>query len=230
MRKPIRLMTVNLLNGRADPEHLARLLERLQPDVIVGQELGPDAAEVIADHFPHHDLHPALDHRGMGIAGVLATTFGPLPLPLRSGRWARVGVGDEVLVVATVHLINPIDFPWWRSVRGRTDQLDSLDAWVDDNVGEASFVLAGDLNASPRWPAYRRLAERWEDLAVQAAQSAGTRPELTWGWRPGWPRMLRIDHAFGSGVRGVGTTVEPVRGSDHAALVVDLVISRNDSG
>jgi endonuclease/exonuclease/phosphatase (EEP) superfamily protein YafD len=38
--------------------------------------------------------------------------------------------------------------------------------------------------------------------------------------------MLRIDHVFGSGARVVRTVVEPVRGSDHAALVVDLELDR----
>jgi endonuclease/exonuclease/phosphatase (EEP) superfamily protein YafD len=34
--------------------------------------------------------------------------------------------------------------------------------------------------------------------------------------------MLRIDHVLGVGVTGVATTVETLRGSDHAAVVVDL--------
>jgi endonuclease/exonuclease/phosphatase (EEP) superfamily protein YafD len=34
--------------------------------------------------------------------------------------------------------------------------------------------------------------------------------------------VLRIDHVFGSGVTPFATSVELVRGSDHAAVVVDL--------
>jgi endonuclease/exonuclease/phosphatase (EEP) superfamily protein YafD len=34
--------------------------------------------------------------------------------------------------------------------------------------------------------------------------------------------MLRIDHVLGRGIWAKSTTVEPVRGSDHAAVVVDL--------
>jgi endonuclease/exonuclease/phosphatase (EEP) superfamily protein YafD len=117
---------------------------------------------------------------------------------------------------------NAVAFPWWRSVRLRREQLAALFAWADANVGAGSFVLAGDMNASPAWPVYRRLAERWEDLVLDQAREAQTSPAPTWAWRPGWPRMLRIDHVFGRGVRAVATRVEPVRGSDHAALVVDL--------
>jgi len=38
--------------------------------------------------------------------------------------------------------------------------------------------------------------------------------------------MLRIDHVFGTGVLGVGTAVERVDGSDHAALLIDLEFER----
>lgn len=43
-----RLMTANLLNGMADAGHLTEVLDRVRPDVIVTQEMGPDLAEVIA--------------------------------------------------------------------------------------------------------------------------------------------------------------------------------------
>jgi endonuclease/exonuclease/phosphatase (EEP) superfamily protein YafD len=36
--------------------------------------------------------------------------------------------------------------------------------------------------------------------------------------------MLRIDHVFGRGARVIETRVDPVRGSDHAAVTVDLVL------
>jgi endonuclease/exonuclease/phosphatase (EEP) superfamily protein YafD len=39
--------------------------------------------------------------------------------------------------------------------------------------------------------------------------------------------MLRIDHVFGSGVEAARVEVEPIAGSDHAAVVVDL---RFDAG
>jgi endonuclease/exonuclease/phosphatase (EEP) superfamily protein YafD len=222
MAEPFRLMTANLLNGRADPAHLAEILDRVKPDLFVAQELGPDASEVVAQRYRHHRLDPRLDHRGIGIASRFGAEFGRLDLPWRSGAWARIDIGSRQLVLATLHLINPIEFPWWVSVRRRAHQLDSLTAWVDDTVGEGPFVLAGDMNASRLWPAYRRLEQRWDDLAAAAARLSETRPGATWGWRPGWPLILRIDHVFGVGVAGVATTLERVRGSDHAGLVVDL--------
>jgi len=225
MDSPFRLLTANLLNGRADPKAFGETLDRITPDIVVTQELGPDAAEAIADRYPGHDLHPGLDHRGIGIASRFEAEYGLLELPWRNGRWARVDIGSRVVVVATIHLINPIEFPWWVSVRSRTDQLEALATWVEDEVGNEALVVAGDMNASPRWPGYRFLAHRWQDLVVEAAQNSGSDLEPTWGWRPGWPRMLRIDHVFGVGVEALSTSVEPVRASDHAAVVVEMKLS-----
>jgi len=36
------------------------------------------------------------------------------------------------------------------------------------------------------------------------------------------PRLLRIDHAFVSGVAPVSTSTARVAGTDHSALIVDL--------
>ncbi|MGH8951679.1 MAG: endonuclease/exonuclease/phosphatase family protein [Acidimicrobiia bacterium] len=215
-------MTANLLNDKADPADLAGILDRLQPDLVVTQELGPGAAEVIADRFAHHDLRPEIDHRGRGIASQLPARFGEIPLPWRPGLWGEMEVGPRRLVLATVHMRNPTVLPWWTSVRIRGRQLDALFDWAESVGRDETLVVAGDMNASPSWPVYKRLAGRWDDLVAASALSSGAEIRPTWAWRPGWPRMLRIDHVFGTGARVVTTRVEPVRGSDHAAVIVDL--------
>jgi endonuclease/exonuclease/phosphatase family metal-dependent hydrolase len=217
-------MTANLLNDRADAGQLADILDRVQPDVLVAQELGPAAASVIAERFPHHRLEPGLDKRGRGIATRLPSRFGGLELPGRGGSWARVELGSFVMSVAGVHMVNPIDFPWWVSARLRSMQVNALVSW-DSEAGEAVCVVAGDMNASPIWPVYRKLTSRWKDLVHEAGLASGRPPRRTWGWRPGWPRLLRVDHVMGRGLVGLSSWVEPVRGSDHAAVVVDAAPS-----
>lgn len=211
-----RLMTCNLLHDRVDTAHFAIVLAECDPDVVVTQELGPGAADVLASAYPHHQLRPALDFTGRGIATRLDVVFGDIDMPGRDGTSAVLQVDGHTVRLAGVHLLNPINFPWWVVARARARQLEGLYEWIER--GEGPVVVAGDFNASPRWPAYKRTAELLTDLVLELNPDA----ERTWSWRPGWPRMLRIDHVFGSGVRGTDVVVTSVRGTDHAALVVDL--------
>lgn len=216
-------MTANLLVDRADLAHLSDVLSVVDPDVLLVQELGPSTADLLAARFSHHDLRPQLDARGRGIATRFEADFGVIPLPWRSGMWTGFAHGADRWLIGNLHARNPIVFPWWRSVRIRARQLDALFSWADRVVGDHPFVLAGDMNASPAWPLYRRLATRWPDVVAGGDGRDMPRPSPTWGWRPGWPRLLRIDHVFGGGVRAVATQVVPLRRTDHAAVVVDLV-------
>jgi endonuclease/exonuclease/phosphatase (EEP) superfamily protein YafD len=36
--------------------------------------------------------------------------------------------------------------------------------------------------------------------------------------------LLRIDHAFVVGTRPIATSVVPVRGTDHRALIIDIEV------
>jgi endonuclease/exonuclease/phosphatase (EEP) superfamily protein YafD len=226
MSPSFRLLTGNLLGQRCDPDALGEILDRLRPDVVLTQEMGPDSARVIADRYPSHDLHPSLEYEGRGVASHLPMQCGSLDLPWRAGTWAWVDVEGRQVLLAGVHMPNPITLPWWRSVRERGEQFDALSKWVEKTVGEGSaLAIAGDMNASPAWPLYHRLAANWDDLVLDGAERNERRPEPTWAWRPGWPRVLRIDHVFGRGLIASGVQVVTIGGSDHAAVVVDLTLT-----
>ena len=216
-------MTANVLQDAVDTAHLGGLIDRVDPDLVFLQEMTEEAAGVLAGRFDHHFLSPSEEFEGRGVASKRAAECGSIDLPWRAGTWAKVEVEGKSLVAAGVHMSNPIQFPWWRSVRERRDQVDALLEWADRQDAGA-LIVAGDMNASPAWPVYQRMADRFDDLALATADEAGEKPEPTWGWRPGWPRMLRIDHVFGSGVKAIATRVEPVRGSDHHALIIDFTI------
>ena len=224
MSTSLRVLTGNLLRDRSDPVALGELLDRVDADLVVVQEMESAAAEVIRARYENHFLFPSIEYEGRGIATRLPAECGSLALPWRPGTWARIDLGRRRLLAAGLHMPNPIDFPWWRSVRERSDQLQELFRWADVEVDDA-FILAGDMNASPAWPLYRQLTKRWDDLVFSAAERSGERPELTWAWRSGLPRMLRIDHVFGQGVEAVAARVETIQGSDHDAVVVDLVLA-----
>lgn len=216
-----RLMTVNLLHDRCDAARFAEVLETLDPDVVVTQELGPFCADVISGKYPNHRLRPALGFLGRGIATRLDAEFGNIDMPGRDGTSALLDVGGTTVRLAGVHLLNPITVPWWVSVDRRGRQLAGLFDWLDSGDG-TPVLVAGDFNASPRWPAYKRVAGRLTDLVAEHASEEGGETEPTWAWRPGWPRLLRIDHVFGARVRAISVGVHAIEGSDHAAVVVDL--------
>ena len=218
-------MTANLLHDRGDPQAFARLLARTEPDLLVTQELSVQCADVIADSFPNHHLRPAPGFTGRGVASRFPASFGDIDMPVRSGTWALVAIDGRLLRLVGMHLANPIQFPWWRSLRARSHQLEALFDWVDEADDDFPLVVAGDMNASPRWPAYRRMADRWTDMASRRGHEQGVIPERTWAWRPGWPRLLRIDHVFGQGVEVHDVSVSGIEGSDHHAVIVEMEIS-----
>lgn len=213
-------MTANLLHQHCDAADFVRVLEEHDPDVVVTQELGPVTADILASAFPHHRLRPALDFTGRGIATRFSAEFGDIDMPGRDGTSAILDLGGIALRLAGVHLLNPIHFPWWVSARERGRQLSGLFEWMSRSSGP--LLVAGDFNASPRWPAYRQVADRLTDLVADWAGTAGRDAERTWAWRPGWPRLLRIDHVFGDGLVATSVKVDTIGGTDHNPVIVDL--------
>lgn len=222
----LRVMTANLWWRKADPEALAKTLEAVEPDVLAVQELGHEQAEAIASVLPHGHLEPRLDYEGMGIALRRPADVRPLSLHRRDGRVARLapelwpGLDREVEVV-NVHVLAPHAFPFWRTLPTRRGQVHGLSRWLDDHP-HAARVLCGDLNATPLWPAYRRVAERLTDVVHHHAARSGARAPRTWGPWHGAPRLLRIDHVFASGGQVLDVRHVPIAGSDHTAVVVDF--------
>lgn len=223
MAASFRLMTANLLVDECDPIDLARVLEVTDPDVVVTQELGPFCAEVVRGAYPNHRLRSSLGFTGRGIATKFDAEFGDMVIPGRRGIWAELDVGGRVVRLAGMHLLNPLNFPWWLTARVRRRQLEGLFDWLDE--GRGPVVVAGDFNASPAWPAYKEITGQLVDLVAEWSSRNGARPERTWAVRPGWPRLLRIDHVFGRGVTATDVTVAPIVGTDHRAVIVDLEVS-----
>ncbi len=221
----LRLLSMNLQNGAADPYAAAALVERVNADVCALQELAPRQARAISDVLPHGRLDPATDFFGMGIALRHEARVERLPLAGRDGfrawlagdTWAR----REPLEVVNLHLLAPHSWPFWRILRARRTQVRQARERLGSPDTRARAIL-GDLNATPLWPAYRRLAAGHTDAAQLAARRMGERPRRTWGPWSGSPRLLRIDHALVSGVDVSAVRVLPIEGSDHSALLLEI--------
>jgi endonuclease/exonuclease/phosphatase family metal-dependent hydrolase len=159
----------------------------------------------------------------MGIALREPGSVRRLHLPYRSAFVAEVlrPASEEPIEIINLHLAAPHVHPVVQRLRDRRGQLDLVLSHLD-GMPRLRRVLAGDLNATPLWPAYRRLKARFDDAAVEASRRIGRRPGATWGPWPGSVRLLRIDHVLVRGLAATGTRVLPLRGSDHSALVADL--------
>ena len=223
-RWSLRVLSANLANGRADAEAFADLVEATEPDVVAVQELSPLQAEALARVLPFGKLEPERDHHGMGIALRAPGSVRPLRLPYRSAFVAEVTgpEDDEPVEILNLHLAAPHVRPFVQRVRDRRGQLRQVIAHLDATPRRRR-VLAGDLNATPLWPAYRHLRSRFDDAAAEAARRIGRRPGRTWGPWAGSIRLLRIDHVLVRGLVASGSHVLPLRGSDHSALLAELV-------
>lgn len=218
----LRLLTANLWAHHSEPEGLARVLREVDPDLLAVQELQQANADVIARRYAHHGLAPHHDTLGNGVASRYPTTISRLPLRYRSGWSMRLepaewhGIAQPVELI-NLHLANPVGWPWSTSVKNRRYQVDATFDHVDRTP--MARVLVGDFNASPMWPAYRRLADRFTDAAV-----ATNTAERTWRFHGRTPPLLRIDHAFGHGVTFIHTEPIEIPGADHLGLVVDFEV------
>jgi endonuclease/exonuclease/phosphatase family metal-dependent hydrolase len=122
-----------------------------------------------------------------------------------------------------VHVQAPHWMTSWRCFGHRSGQLRGVVRHLAASPHRRR-VLVGDLNSTPIWPLYRRLAARMHDAAVLAARRHGRSVEPTWGPWAGAPRLLRIDHALVHGVGVEDFRVVPIPGGDHSAIVVDLAV------
>jgi len=227
--RTLRLLTANLLHGRAEPGALAALLEERAVDVACFQELGTAQVAAVAEVLPHGKLEPSsrVDANGMGVALRRPAEMQALPLPRRNARVALLRPADwpglpAAVEVVNVHIQAPHARPW-SALPLRKSQVASLCDYLDDRP-LPHRIVAGDFNATPIWPVHRRIAERLVDGPAAVAAAEGRRPELTWGPWPGSPRLLRIDHVMHCGLRTLACERLAVAGSDHDALLVTLEV------
>jgi endonuclease/exonuclease/phosphatase (EEP) superfamily protein YafD len=141
-----------------------------------------------------------------------------------AGRDAYVGeatarASGEPVTVVNVHIIAPHMASPWKVATLRRRQVRDLETYL--RSAPRPLLLVGDLNATPLWPVYRRLATVLTDAAVEAARRERRRPSRTWGL-PFGPRLFRIDHALVDGMIVEKVQLVPVPGSNHHALVVDV--------
>lgn len=222
----VTVMTANLLHGKADPEPLARTVQRHQVDVLCVQEVHQAALDLIADRtaelLPHH--HTLAGSRGGG-SGI----FSRFPLTNRAepeGYGFPPVMADVMVPIAREPGVRPITLLSFHSKA----PLGNRDArpWADDLalVGglmrghQGSLIVAGDFNATRE---HRQFRDLLTGGFTDAAGDAGAGLMFTF---PGTPRAIPLgclDHVVvGRGLTGIAAGSVPIIGSDHRAVIARI--------
>lgn len=215
----VTVMAINVYGGGADPERILELARRHDVDVLTVEELTPEALSELnqagaRDRFPHRAAEP---RTGGGLGNGV---FSRHPIE-RVPDWSTpnepaVDVDHPALQrplrVRVVHPMPPINAEQTRAWR---DYLGKL-----PDAPDTPAVIAGDFNATLDHRDFRQVLGRgWEDAGDVAG--GGLQPTWPTGRRIG----LTIDHvlvAEGSRLSVTGYRVEPVRGTDHRAVIAEL--------
>ncbi|WP_084957543.1 endonuclease/exonuclease/phosphatase family protein [Thermoactinospora rubra] len=219
---PLRVLTINMLVGRADPEAVVGLVRGLAPDVLSLQELTPGAvaaldAAGLAELLPHRVLRPDWSPWGSGLYARHRLT----PLPGQDSTALVELPGGQKAEVVAVHPPAPLE----EAVAVWERALEELPAASLDRLR----ILAGDFNATLDHAALRRvLARGYKDAAAEVGQ----------GLVPTWPAhksvlppAFAIDHVLVDsriGVRAV--SVHTLPGTDHRAVFAELRLPQQGPG
>ena len=219
----LRILTANLLVGRAGAEDVVELVGRKHADVLFVQELTDEAAARLeqaglCDLLAHRVMQP-MPHGTRGSIYARCPLRGwPLAAPVSAARCtARLDLpSGQSVQLACIHVAPPKP-PWSPDATARwRSQLSALPA-PDDSPR----ILAGDFNATLDHAQFRRLLRRGY---VDAASQAGNGLSPTWGPQPGRRlALLAIDHVLIDRRCAVVTTLAHwLTGSDHRALYAEL--------
>lgn len=216
----LRVLSNNLLVGRANPDAIVDRVRAADPDVLFLQELTA-GAETRLKQAGLEDLLPytLIEHidggsRGSGIYSRFPLSEGqPHPETFAAQPTAVLELpdGDEVELIC-VHVRAPAlrrdgSAPW------------RCELGMLPPPGKRPRVIAGDFNASVDHAAFRRMLRLgYADAAVQT----GTGLVRTWGPTHKQP-WLTIDHVLvspGCAVRACA--VYDIAGSDHRAVYAEI--------
>ena len=214
----LRVLTANLLAGRAAEEAVVGLVRQQDADVLFLQEL-PDAAVTRLEEAGLSDLLPyevTGGARGSAIYARFPLARSPRLAPTRAAQpTARLELGPGRCVdLVCVHAAPPNPPSSRLKVARWREELAILPSPADP-----PRVLAGDFNATADQAQFRRLLRKGH---VDAAGEMGNGLVPTWG-PLGKPALLTIDHVLVDARCAVlATSVHDLPGSDHRAVYAEF--------
>jgi endonuclease/exonuclease/phosphatase (EEP) superfamily protein YafD len=218
----LRVMSANVHTSNRDYERFLQTVRAADPDVLLVMEIDErwlQAMEELRDDYPHGTSAPRADNFGIGLFSKLPVEAPQVKYVGSAGVPSIQGclkVGDEKVNIVGTHPLPPMG----RNSALRNEQLSAI---ADLAAGiNGPVIVAGDLNTTPWSPFFRKLLKR-----------SGTRDSRRgFGVQPTWPSHwgsagIPIDHVLVSDeIHVKDRHVGPAFGSDHRAVVVDLIIAR----
>lgn len=221
-KNTFKILQANTLYLNKNPQALERLIAAEKPDIIALSEVNSAFAQMLAglqDEYPYQRLEPK-DHDARGLAllsrypatKMETISFADVNVP---AHLAHISMGGAELILASVHPRTPLHGLSLRDA----DFAAMADRFTEIAADKASFVIAGDFNATPFCPALRKLMQ---DLALSDARR-GYGLQQTWPvWLP-TPLRIPIDHVLVSGgVSVLEYRLGPSVGSDHLPTIAVL--------
>ncbi|MET0453483.1 MAG: endonuclease/exonuclease/phosphatase family protein [Mycobacterium sp.] len=226
----VRVMSMNMLYGRADADAVTREAGH-NADVLMVQELTSAAARRLATSgleatFPHQILDPRPGAEGMGVYSRYplndAKKVPGFKLALLTAEVAVPGVAGA-LSVASIHLAAP----WPKPIEGWRADLAAFPRLLADlaaQAGDGSVIVAGDFNSTIDMRPFRQLLTNgYRD----AAEQAGDGRNLTFPANRRFPAVIGIDHVLTRNATAVSTSTTEIPRSDHRALFATVMVPTN---
>lgn len=216
------VLTSNLEYGQADLDVVADAVRAHDVDLLLVQELTPEAADGLttrlADVLPHHALVPGEAAAGSGVLSryplddvqALPDTF--LTTVLATARVPSYGA----VRVGSAHPVPP----WPVQRRGWEAELAQVREALHAVPSDLPVVVGGDLNATWDHPELRRVLDRgYRDAAEQAGA----------GWLRTWPSdrlvpVVALDHVLVRDAQAAHVETLDVPGTDHRAVLAEVVL------
>ncbi|ESA32150.1 endonuclease exonuclease phosphatase [Leptolyngbya sp. Heron Island J] len=227
-----RVLVANLNFSNNDATQTLSLMAAEQPDLALFIEVGRTMVtqlDALKTEFPYSTYLAAADgiilYSKSPLSNIQLQQFG---LHARESLVANLTVGENLLSLVAVHPLPPIEH---RMFQSRNTLLADAEDYIKTQT--EPVLLLGDLNITMWSPYYQALIQQTqlknarEGFGIQA-----TWPRLGSYYRlPTWfqwliaPLQIPIDHCLVSPeikVANIHTGIDT--GSDHAPIVVDLVI------
>lgn len=219
----VRVASANLRYGEADAASVADMA-RTQADILAVQELTPDAAqrlkaEGLDQDFPFQALRPREGPAGVGIwSRYPIASSSPVDDFWLGFLTARVRTPGSETTVVTTHL----SAPWPEPIDGWRNDIARLKEALDRLAARPGpVIVAGDLNSTTDMREFRSLvSDGYRDAADQAgAGFAPTHPADL-----GIPPVWAVDHVLTRDCTAISVRTLRIEGSDHRALLVNVVL------